>query len=355
MTEELDIALQLEHGEFQLDARFTAPGSGITAIHGTSGAGKTSLLRAIAGLMPCRGYVRIGEETWQDQSRCLPTHKRQVGFVFQDASLLEHLSVRGNLEFGWRRNGAHSDTAEFDHTVGLLKLGKLLDRRSHELSGGEQQRVAIGRALLSNPRLLLMDEPLSSLDAQHKRELMNYLEQLHHELKLPVLYVSHSPDEVARLADHLVLLKDGVAIASGPAANVMTRLDLPMSADEDAAAVLETGCSGYDPEYDLSSLQFSGGTLLISGDHRQTPRQRLRILAKDVSLTLQRQSDTSILNIVPVQVTEIAPAGPSQCLVRLCCGEDILLARITRRSADTLSLQEGRQLFAQIKAAALLG
>ncbi len=355
MTAKLDIALQLQRGEFHLDARFTAPGNGITAIHGASGAGKSSLLRAIAGLAPSMGHVRIGNETWQDQSHCLATHKRQVGMVFQDASLLAHLSVRGNLEFGWHRNGAGQDPAGFNHIVELLKLEKLLDRKSHELSGGEQQRVAIGRALLSNPKLLLMDEPLSSLDVQHKRELMNYLEQLHQELRLPVLYVSHSADEIARLADHLVLLRDGVAIANGPAADIMTRLDLPLSADDEAATFIETDCTAYDTEFGLSSLQFSGGTLLLPGDHRHTPRQRLRILARDVSLSLQHQSGTSILNIVSVRVTEIAPAGLSQCLVRLSCGDNILLARITRKSATILELHEGLQLYAQIKAAALLG
>lgn len=355
MSHALDIDIELERSTFRLQARFTAPASGVTAIYGASGAGKTSLLRAIAGLESCRGSISVGSDVWQNDGICLETHQRRVGFVFQEASLFEHLSVRANLEFGQRRNSAVRQALSLERAIELLKLGSLLERKPHQLSGGEQQRVAIGRALLSSPRLLLMDEPLSSLDMEHKRELMNYLEQLHSELQLPILYVTHSADEIARLADHLVLLQEGTCIASGPAAEIMTRLDLPMSDDEEAAAIIVTHCSSYDAEYGLSNLQFSGGILQLPGDHSDTTNQRVRILARDVSLTLHKQSDTSILNIVPVEVMELSPCGTAQCVVRLKSGDDNLLARVTRKSAATLELQAGRKLYAQIKTAALLG
>jgi molybdate transport system ATP-binding protein len=350
------VDLRMQRGEFRLTANFQLADPGVTAIYGASGAGKTSLLRAIAGLSPSHGTIRIGEQIWQDEQTCLAAHQRPAGFVFQEASLFEHLDVRGNLEFGMRRRSATGPMLSFDGIVGLLRLEKLLRRAVNKLSGGEQQRVAIGRALLSCPRLLLMDEPLSSLDAQHKLELLAYLETLQEELQLPMLYVSHSPDEVARLADNLVLMDHGRTLASGPAADMLTRLDLPLSQEKDAAAIMTATCVGYEADYDLSRLSCGTGTLYAPGDLTSYGDQelRIRILARDVSLTLEHQTDTSILNIVPVRVLETVADGTAQCRVRLDCGGHILLARITQKSAAILKLQQNQRLYAQIKSVALL-
>lgn len=353
-TEKLTVDLQAQRGSFRLQVNFSTPARGVTAVCGKSGAGKSTLLRAIAGLEHGRGHVRIGADVWQDEHSFVPVHDRRLGFVFQEATLFEHLDVRGNLEYGMRRRKVSHGI--FDHTVGLLKLEALLHRRAHELSGGEQQRVAIGRALLSNPRLLLMDEPLSSLDAEHKLELLTYLELLHVELQLPVLYVSHAPNEITRLADNLILLEHGQVLGSGLAAAMLTRLDLPLSLNSDATAVLTATCAGYEKDYDLSLLSFGGGTLYVPGDLTANGDQELRvsILARDVSLTLEHQTGTSILNIVPVRVLETVVDSTAQCRVRLDCGGQILLAKITQKSAAALKLESGQQLYAQIKSVALL-
>ena len=353
-TDNLTVDLRVQRGSFNLCASFSTSPEGVTAVCGKSGAGKSTLLRAIAGLEHAQGQVRIGSHIWQDEDTFVPVEDRRLGYVFQEATLFEHLNVRGNLEYGMRRRGVSRSI--FDRTVQLLKLEKLLHRRAHQLSGGEQQRVAIGRALLSDPQLLLMDEPLSSLDIEHKLELLSYLEVLQTTLKLPMLYVSHSPDEVARLADNMILLDDGRTLDSGPAAEMLTRLDLPLSRNHDAAALLTATCVGYEHDYDLSRLSFGSATLYAPGDltSHGSRELRLRVLARDVSLTRERQTDTSILNIVPVRVLETVTDGGAQCRVRLDCDGQILLASITQKSAALLQLEKNQQLFAQIKSVALL-
>lgn len=352
----LAVDISVRQGTFSLTAKFRVSNPGVTAIYGKSGAGKTTLLRAIAGLSRAEGTVHVGEQVWQDKHRYLETHQRPVGFVFQEPSLFEHLTVRGNLEFGMRRRGAGDCTQSWDEIVSLLRLETLLTRSVIGLSGGEQQRVAIGRALLSNPRLLLMDEPLSSLDAPHKLELLAYLETLQRQLQLPMLYVSHSPDEVARLADDLVLMENGSAVASGPASEMLTRLDLPLSHDDNAAAVVTAFCTGHEKEFSLSLFNFDDNTLHVPGDHTHhgVKPLKLRILARDVSLTLERQHGTSILNIVPARVLDVLIGTSAQCMVRLDCSGQVLLARITRKSAAALDLQVGQNVYAQIKSVALL-
>ncbi len=352
----LEIDLQVSRGTFCLQTYFSAPLQGVTAVYGQSGAGKSTLLQAIAGLLPASGLVRIGATSWQNETTCLSADQRPVGYVFQDGRLFPHLNVRRNLEYGMKRRHNDAATGEiFDRTVALLRLDKLLQRSPQQLSGGEQQRVAIGRALLSKPELLLMDEPLASLDINHKRELLGYLQALHRETELPVLYVSHSPEEVARLADHLVLIEAGQKLADGPANEILTRLDLPLSRDSDAAAVLTASFHAYDPGYDLSSLKLGSETLQLPGKltAAQGETVRLRVLARDVSLTLDRQHDTSILNIVPVSVVELREQNAAQCIARLNTGNGYVLACITRRSAANLQLAPGQKLYAQIKSMAL--
>ncbi len=355
----LHVDLQLTRGPFNLQAKFSAAAAGVTAIFGPSGAGKSSLLQAIAGLLPAQGSIRIGNHSWQDEQQYLPAHRRPVGYVFQDGRLFPHLNVRGNLEYGMRRrhNTAVPTDYDFAHAVALLRLGELLERMPHQLSGGEQQRVAIGRALLSKPALLLMDEPLASLDAGHKRELLGYLQNLQHKSALPVLYVSHAPDEVARLADHLVLLDKGRKLADGPVNDMLTRLDLPLSLDSDAAAVLSVTYTDYDSAFDLSRVALGSNTLYLPGRLSAAPGDtlRLRVLARDISLTIERQTGTSILNIVPVRIVELREQNPAQCIVRLDTGNGMLLACVTRKSATALQLDSGQQVYAQIKSMALPG
>lgn len=351
MSATIEARLQLQRDDFSLDADLQIPATGITAVFGPSGAGKSTLLRSIAGLENCTGHLRVGGETWQDDHHFRAAHERPVGVVFQEASLFEHLDVRGNLEYGLRRNGGSQD--EFDRVTEMLGLTRLLDRRPAALSGGEQQRVAIGRALLREPRLLLLDEPMTSLDLHHRHELLPYLEKLRNEAAIPILYISHSPEEVARLADHLVLMEDGKITATGDLNGLLTRFDLPIAHDSEAAAIIEAHATDYDEAYGLSTLEFAGGTLQAVG--KIDPGQvRVRVLARDVSVTLVHQTDTSILNILPVSVLAVNEDNPGQVLLQLDAGGAVLLSRITRRSLDSLNIESGAQVYAQIKAIALL-
>lgn len=358
MTGSLRARFRIERGDVAVDVDLELPGRGISALFGRSGAGKTTCLRAIAGLERARGaYVALGDEVWQDDARGLfvPVHRRALGYVFQEASLFAHLSVRGNLEFGLTRVPA----AERRFTTGaiaeLLGIDALLDRRPDRLSGGERQRVAIARALLASPRLLLLDEPLAALDHRRKQEILPYLERMHDELAIPIVYVSHAPDEVARLADHLVLLDAGRVVASGPLTETLARADLPPAFADDAGVVLETTLAGHEPD-DLSRLDFAGGVLYVG--RRDAPvgtRLRCRIHARDVSLALERPPSSSIVNLLPALVTDTADTDtPGHVLVQLRVGASPLLARITARSRRELGIAPGRQVWAQIKGVALL-
>lgn len=349
---------RLEHPGFALDVDLNLPGRGVTALFGASGSGKTTLLRCVAGLeRPKHGHLEVNGQLWQDGGLFLPAHRRPLGYVFQEDSLFPHLCVRGNLEYGLKRARQASLPVVLEHVVDLLGIGQLLDRRPGTLSGGERQRVAIARALAVQPRLLLMDEPLAALDLARKGEILPYLERLRDELDIPVLYVSHAPDEVARLADHIVVLEAGRALAAGSIAEVLARLDLPIRLGEDAGVVLEAIVEERDPAWHLARVAFPGGVLWARDDgHEVGRRVRVRILARDVSLALERASGSSILNILPAVVREIAEEEQSgQALVRLDLGGASLLARLTRRSAHVLALVPGREVYAQIKAVALVG
>ena len=356
-----DLMLQavLPRQGFTLDVALQLPSRGITALFGPSGSGKTTCLRILAGLEPqARGLVSVAGEVWQNSAQGIfrPIHQRALGYVFQEASLFEHLNVEDNLKYGYQRTPAPQRQHSWDHALALLGIGHLVKRWPHELSGGERQRVAIGRALASQPRILLMDEPLAALDAQRKAEILPYLEQLHSELDIPIIYVSHAIDEVARLADHLVLLDAGKVVASGPTAELLTRLDLPLAHGDTAGAVIATTVASHDPEDHLTQVRFSGGTLMVTQQTAKIGQAlRVRVQARDVSLTLTRQTGTSILNILPATVRALSPDSPGQTMVALDVGGSPLLARITTRSAHALGLQAGLAVFAQIKGVAILG
>ena len=359
-------ALEAIHARFQiiwpgftLDVDLDLPGRGVTALFGHSGSGKTTLLRCLAGLeRQGRGSLHFKGEVWQDSARgfFLPTHRRPLGYVFQEASLFPHLSVWKNLDYGRKRaNSGHK--VSLDHAVELLGISHLLDRMPDRLSGGERQRVAIARALATCPRLLLMDEPLAALDLKRKNEILPYLERLRDDLEIPMFYVSHSPDEVARLADHIVLLAEGRVLAEGGLRETLARLDLPTAFTEDAGVVIEAVVAEHDAAYHLTRLDFPGGSVVVARRPEGVGRRlRFRVHARDVSLTLARAEGTSIANLLPATVTEMADADtPAHVLVRLDAGGTPIIARITRRSLDHLGVMPGKPLWAQIKAVALLG
>lgn len=350
---------QLHYPGFSLDVDLDLAGRGVTALFGPSGSGKTSCLRAIAGLeRGASGYLSVNGAVWQDDARglWLPVHQRTLGYVFQDANLFSHLSVAQNLAFGMRRVPAAQRRVSLDQAVGLLGIDHLMDRVPATLSGGERQRVAIARALATSPRILLLDEPLAALDARRKAEILPYLEQLHAELDIPVLYVSHALDEVARLADQLVLLDGGRVTASGPTAELMTRLDLPLAHGDTAGAIIEATISGHEPAYHLSVADFAGGCLRVPQQSMAVGQAlRIRVQARDVSLTLAPQTGTSILNILPVTVLALSDDGAGQVMVALDASGTPLLARITLKSVNSLGLVAGQALYAQVKGVAILG
>ena len=355
-TGPLRARLLRSHPGFTLDVDLELSGRGVTALFGHSGSGKSTCLRLIAGLERSPGtVVEVNGETWQDDALGIfvPVHRRALGYVFQDAALFPHLSVSQNLDYGRKRRPA-SRPVDANALVELLGIGPLLERRPDTLSGGERQRVAIARALLAGPRLLLMDEPLASLDPARKREILPYLERLHESLEIPVLYVSHSVDEVARLADHLVVLESGRVTASGPLSATLARIDPPSSPD--SGSVVEGVAGDYDETYRLLNLDFQGGRLRVVHDRvRPGNRLRVRIKSRDVSLALTPPAGSSILNILPaVVVSETVADDPGHVLVFLDAGGTPLTARITRLSRDQLGVRLGLALHAQIKAVSVL-
>ena len=352
----IEARFHLDRKNFTLQVDLSLPSRGVTALFGPSGSGKTTLLRCMAGLEHAPdGYLSVAGEIWQDGDHFLPTHKRPLGYVFQEASLFPHLNIQRNLEYGMRRTGIRR--IELDGAIELLGIAHLLKRRPENLSGGERQRVAIARALLVNPGILLMDEPLAALDLARKQEILPYLEKLHEELEIPILYVSHSPDEVARLADHIVVLDKGRAVAQGPLSETLARLDLPIRLGEDAGVVIEAVIGARDEAWHLIRADFSGGELWVRDNGMPVGRSvRVRILARDVSLALTHQEHTSILNLLQGKVMEIADdAHPAQSLVRVEVGGTPIVSRLTKRSAASLGLAPGQPVRVQIKTVALIG
>lgn len=341
---------------FSLNVDLELPARGVTALFGPSGSGKTTLLRCVAGLERARpGFFSFKGEVWQDKNIWKPTHRRPLGYVFQEASLFPHLTALENLRYGFDR-ATDTHTVSLDYIVALLGIGHLLDKKPEVLSGGERQRVGIARALAANPRILLMDEPLAALDLKRKQEILPYLECLRDELDIPVLYVSHSPDEVARLANYIVVMADGRALAQGSLVETLARLDLPVHLGEEVGVVLNAKVAEHDAAWQLMRVEFPGGSLWTRGRNiAVNQRVRVRILARDVSLATQPQEYSSIQNVLPGQVDAIADdEHAGLALVRVKVGESILIARLTKRAVSTLGISPGRQVWAQVKSVALM-
>ena len=351
---ELDVRCRV--GSFLLEAAFEGSAA-ITALFGRSGSGKTTVLNVIAGLArPQSGRVVVGARTLYDSARGIdvPPHERRVGYVFQEGRLLPHLTVRHNLLYGRFFSGKKA-SASFESTVALLGLGHLLERRPAALSGGEKQRVAIGRALLSSPELLLFDEPLASLDAPRKAEILYYVERLRDEVRIPMVYVSHSLDEVVRLADWVVLMSEGRVLATGPVREMASRIELrPYLGRQEGGAVIEALVAAQDLEHGLARLEFAGGALEIP-DVEALPgeRVRVRVRARDVSIALSRPAGLSIRNVLPGTVAGIGEEEGPSLDVRLDLGGTPLIARITRKSAQELGLRPGLPVYALIKSVSI--
>ena len=348
----IGVRYELRRGDFMLDVDVEIPMQGITGIFGESGTGKTSLLRCIAGLeRDAAGRLVVAGEVWQEGTTGLPIHQRDIGYVFQEPRLFAHLDVRDNLEYGQCRTKQRKvDVAD---VVGLLGLEGLLERRPGSLSGGEAQRVAIARALLRAPRFVLMDEPLASLDRARRDEILPFLDRLHSSLDLPIIYVSHSIDEVTRLCDHLLVMDGGKIVADGSLQQILMRTNLPVLGGEEAGAVIEAQVASHDDDFNLTRVTFDGGEMWVSGRHDSEVLLRLRIRANDVSLCRERPGDTTILNVLPGIIESIEPDSDASVLVHLALGNEKVLARVTRRSISELRLRRGDRVMAQIKSVAV--
>ena len=359
VDQDFHVRLSLPRADFDLQVDLQLPARGITVLFGVSGSGKTSVLRCVAGLERARhARVVVAGETWQDDAAglFLPTHRRALGYVFQEASLFDHLDVQGNLRYGLLRARAPGAELTLHTAVQLLGIEDLLKRRTHQLSGGERQRVAIARALATAPKVLLLDEPMAALDAARRQDILPWLERMRDELRIPMLYVTHSADELARLADHLVVLDRGRVKAQGPVQEVLAAIDSPVVVGEDAGALLNGQVAERDARWQLVRVAFDGGSLWLRDSGVPLGRTvRLRVLARDVSLTTAEPQQTSIQNHFPCQIESVAPdAHPSQVLVRVRCADSLLLARITRRAYADLGLAPGTPAWVQVKSVAVV-
>jgi molybdate transport system ATP-binding protein len=353
----LSVAVEHQIGGFRLEASFQC-GQGVTALFGQSGAGKTTLVNAIAGLArPDRGRITLDGETLFDaeQGIQVPARERRFGYVFQEGRLFPHLTVRKNLTYSRRFGIGEATPAEIDHIVGLLGLGDLLERRPAQLSGGEKQRVAIGRALLARPRLLLLDEPLASLDAHRRNEILQYIELMRDDVRIPIVYVSHSVEEVVRLAATVVLLAAGKVVAVGGVEDIMGRPDLrPAGGLFEGGTVIDAKVVAQDIQYDLATLAFDGGTLTVTNlDALVGEPVRVRIRARDVSIALERPQRISIQNVLAGRIASIGPVREGVLDVTIAVGGVTLRSRVTRRAVEQLGLEPGVEVHALIKAVSL--
>ncbi|MDX1483957.1 MAG: molybdenum ABC transporter ATP-binding protein [Alphaproteobacteria bacterium] len=352
----LEASLSKELGAFRLEAELSTGSGRVTALFGPSGAGKSTLASCLAGLIdPDRGRISLdGTELFNSETRThvAPEHRR-IGYVFQDARLFPHISVRGNLRYGFKRTPPADRKVGFEQVVELLDLGHLLDRRPRNLSGGEKQRVAFGRAVLTSPRLLIMDEPLASLDAARKAEILPFIERLRDELAIPIIYVSHAIEEILRLADDVAVLSAGKVMSAGPTIETLNTVTVVHGAEGDLASVIEATIDAEDPGDGLTALTFDGARLFVPALKGETGQVvRLRIHARDVALALARPTEISVLNILPGRVIEVASDSGAHTDVRLDVGAEIW-ARVTGRSARELGLKEGQEVYALIKSVAI--
>ena len=350
----LHLQFNLMRTDFALNVDLQLPGRGVTALFGPSGCGKTTLLRCIAGLERASGSLMVNEHLWQDTTHFMPTHQRAIGYVFQEASLFPHLSVRGNLQYGMKRASSNG-TVEIDPIIDLLGIRALLDRKPEGLSGGERQRVAIARALAVDPKLLLMDEPLAALDLKRKQEILPYLDRLQATLEIPILYVTHSPDEVVRLAHHLVVMDAGSVVASGELADTLSQLDLPVKLGQEAGVVIESVVGSIESQWHLTRMDFDGGSVWIRDPGLALgAKARVRILASDVSLAREQPGKSSIQNVLQGQIDAMRDdEHPGLVLVRVKVGDTALLARVTKRAVSELALMPGDTVWTQVKSVAL--
>lgn len=354
----LSIQIALSRKDFALKVELELPANGISVLFGPSGSGKTSLLRCLAGLETPTGTITLAGERWLDSARGLskPTWKREIGYVFQEASLFEHLNVEQNLLYGFRRSSHSVQRGELDSTLELLGIAHLLARPVQTLSGGERQRVAIARALAARPKLLLLDEPLASLDLARRKEVLPWLERLHEALSIPVVYVTHTVEELARLADFVVLLNQGLVQASGPLDSMMYNHKLALSIGDETGIVGRGTLIACDLQNHVAQLSFAGARLWVRDQGIAIGTVvRLRILARDVSLALTVPENSTIQNYIQGIIESIqAFVHPSQALVRVRCAQDVVLATVTHRSLNRLGLNVGSPVWCQVKSAALI-
>ena len=346
---------KLDWPGFSLDVDLSLPGRGVTALFGPSGCGKTTLLRSIAGLeRPPKGLLRVNGDLWQDDGIWVPTHRRPLAYVFQESSLFPHLSVMGNLQYG-RQRASQANAFDLSQVIELLGIEALLSRKPDALSGGERQRVAIARALAVNPRLLLMDEPLAALDMQRKQEILPYLERMQKTLDIPIIYVTHAPDEVARLAHHIVMLEHGKVSASGSLHDTLSRMDLPLRLGDDRGVIIDARVSEIDKQWHLARLDFADGAFWTRDQGLALQdTARLHILARDVSIAREKPQQSSIQNILAGRIDRcVDDDAPGSVIIRVLIGETPLLARITARAVAELALKPGDTVWVQVKSVAL--
>ena len=347
--------IKLQRADFVVEAKFAIPARGVLGIFGHSGSGKTTLLRCIAGLeRDVQGSIEVNDESWLCGDKKLSSQQRNIGYVFQDSRLFPHLNVRQNLEYGLRRNRQDNGAVDRDHLCELLSIGHLQSRRPSQLSGGETQRVAIGRALLKSPRLLLLDEPLSSLDQERRKEILPYLGKLHDELSIPMLYVSHSLEEVSFLCDHLLVMEQGRISFKGSINDALVSPQSPLATADNAAALLEGNVSKQEKDFQISTIHTGNGTAIqVQGIFPIGQRVRLRMRASDISLSKSAASDSSILNILEGVITEIIEQQQAHVLLQVAVNQDILLVRLTKKSYQLLALDLRQKVFVQIKAVSI--
>ena len=357
MQIKLDVRVSL--GAFNLAVVLDLPLNGVITLFGPSGAGKSTLLRCIAGLERAgRGYVQVGDEVWRDDAAgtFLPTHARSLAYVFQEPRLFSHLPVEKNLAYGYQRTPQAARYLDWDKIIDLLDLGHLLHRRPHHLSGGEKQRVAIGRALLASPKLLLMDEPLASLDQARKQEVLPFIRKLHDELDVPIIYVSHSLSEVLQITDTMVFMQQGKNIATGSLMSLCSQLELVDYLGDMSGAVIETTVAEHDDEFGLTRLHFAGQDLYVPLQHLAIgQKQRVHVLARNVGIALEApQVTTSFLNIYQAKVIEIAQPNMTTHSVQLKLDIGVpVVASISRKSLHALQLSPGQTCYVLIKAVSL--
>ena len=347
-----ECCIHLRRRSFYVEADFVIPSRGVLGIFGHSGSGKTTLLRCLAGLeKDVQGVIRVNGDTWLDENKMLSSQKRNIGYVFQEGRLFPHLTVKGNLEFGARRNPENNNAVDRSHLIELLNIKHLLGRYSYQLSGGEKQRVAIGRALLKNPRMLLLDEPLASLDEDRKQEILPYLERLHEELNIPALYVSHNIEEMLRLCDDILVMRQGKSVFNGNICDALVSPQSSLATVNNAVVVLEGSVSKQEKDFNISTVHtVNGNQFQVPGMMPIGKRVRLIIFASDVSLAVSRATGSSILNIIKGRVSAVLDRKDGRVLLRIDCRRDIVLSLISMKSFELLQLDLDKEVYVQVKA-----